>query len=224
MKWTKDVTKTRLVSASESGFFAQEGVGETEDVNPRLNGKEGQKKETPRKASHLPRKNIEPGARLPQLGQQQERMQNRTDDIRRQARLILLHQREPTRQDPRVLHHNVQPLESHGALGKEADGLVVREVELPDFEDARAAGGPLDGPPGRLALFDVPDGEDDFGGVEADEVAGGFEAEAGVAAGDDDGLAGVLFGGVWGHGEELGAEEGEGFLHVMDFFFFEFGR
>ena len=144
-------------------------------------------------------------------------MQNRTDDIRRHARLILLHHLKPTRQDPRVLHHDVQPLQPHRALRKEPDGLVVREVELPDLDDARAAGRLLDGLLRRLALFDVPDGEDDFGGVEADEVAGGFEAEAGVAAGYDDGLVGVFFGGVGGGEEELGAHEGEGALHVGHF-------
>ena len=125
-------------------------------------------------------------------------MQNRTDDIRRHARLVLLHHLKLTRQNPRVLHHDVQPLESHRALGKEPDGLVVREVELPYLDDARAAGRLLNGLFRRLAFFEVPDREDDFGGVEADEVAGGFEAEAGVAAGYDDGLVGVFLGGVLG--------------------------
>lgn len=90
----------------------------------------------------------------------------------------------------------------------------MREVELPYLDDAGAAGGLLDGPFRRVAFFEVPDGEDDFGGVEADEVAGGFEAEAGVAAGYDDGLVGVFFSGVRGCDEELRAHEGEGFLHV----------
>ena len=144
-------------------------------------------------------------------------MQNRTDDIRRHARLVLLHHLKLTRQDPRVLHHDVQPLQSHRALRKEPDRLVVREVELPDLDDARAAGRLLNGPFRRLAFFEVAHGEDDFGGVEADEVAGGFEAEAGVAAGYDDGLVGVFFGGVWGGEDELGAHEGQGALHVGHF-------
>ena len=90
----------------------------------------------------------------------------------------------------------------------------MREIELPDFDDTRSARGSLDGFLGRLALVEVADGEDDFGGVEADKVAGGFEAEAGVAAGDDDGLVGVFFCGVGGYGEELGAHECDGLLHV----------
>ena len=72
----------------------------------------------------------------------------------------------------------------------------------------------LNGFLGRLAIFEVADGEDDFGGVEADKVAGGFETKAGVAAGDDNGLVGVLFCGVGGDGEELGAHECEWGLNV----------
>lgn len=41
-----------------------------------------------------------------------------------------------------------------------------------------------------------------------------FETEAGVAACDDDGLAGILLGGVGGGKEELGAQEGNGGLHA----------
>lgn len=141
-------------------------------------------------------------------------MQNRTDNVRRNTRLIVLRLYKSRRQDPRILHQDVQSLEPLRAPRKVLDGLVVREIELPDFDDAGAAGGLLDGSLGRLALFEGADGEDDFGGVEADEVAGGFEAEAGVAAGDDDGLVGVFFGGVGGDGEELGAHECDGGVHV----------
>ena len=90
----------------------------------------------------------------------------------------------------------------------------MREIELPDFDNTRSARRLLNGFLGRLALFEIADGEDNFGGVEADKVAGGFETEAGVAAGDDDGLVGVFFGGVGGYGEELGAHECDGGLHV----------
>ena len=144
-------------------------------------------------------------------------MQNRTDDIRRHARLILLHHLKLPRQDHPILHNNLQPFQSHRALGKEPDRLVVREIELPDLDDVRPAGRLLDGFFRCLTFFEVPDGEDDFGGVEADEVAGGFEAEAGVAAGYDDGLVGVFLCGVRGGEQELGAHEGEGFLHVGHF-------
>ena len=211
MKWTKDVTKTRLANASESASSQKYENRRQHELNG--TGKKGQK--NPQKASkNSPRQNIEPSPRLPQLGQQQQRMQDRTDDIRRQTRLIPLHHLKLACQNPRILHHNIQPLQAHRALSEKPDRLIVREVELPDLDDARAAGRLLNGPLGRLALFDGPDGEDDFGGVEADEVAGGFEAEAGVAAGHDDGLVGVLFGGVGGRDEELGAHEREGFLHV----------
>lgn len=44
--------------------------------------------------------------------------------------------------------------------------------------------------------MEAADCEDDFGGVEADEVACCFEAEAGVGAGYEDGLTGEGGGGV----------------------------
>ena len=45
-------------------------------------------------------------------------------------------------------------------------------------------------------------------------MAGCFETEAGVAAGDEDGLASVFFGRVGRDGEELGAQKCDGRLHV----------
>ena len=144
-------------------------------------------------------------------------MQNRTDNIRRNRRLILLHPRKIKRHDPCILNQNIQSLQPLRALRKVLDGLIVREIELPHFDDIGAACGLLDGFLSRLAFFEAADGENDFGGVEADEVAGCFEAEAGVAAGDDDGLVGVFLGGVGGDGEELGAHECDGGCHVWHF-------
>ena len=86
----------------------------------------------------------------------------------------------------------------------------MREIKLPDLNDTVTTGGLLDGFLRRFAFGEVADGEDDLGGVEADKVAGCFEAEAGVAARHDDGLAGVFLCGVGWDGEELGAHECEG--------------
>ena len=141
-------------------------------------------------------------------------MQNRAHDIRSNSRLVILHQRKLIRQDARILDQNVESLQPLRTLCEVLDGLVVRQIKQPHLDDARTSGGLLDGLLGGLALFKVADGDDDFGGVEAHKVTGGFETEAGVGAGDDDGLAGVLFGGVGRDGEELGAHECDGRLHV----------
>lgn len=47
-------------------------------------------------------------------------------------------------------------------------------------------------PSGFFAFGEGADGEDDSGGVEDEILAGGFEAEAGVGAGDYDGFAGGI--------------------------------
>ena len=141
-------------------------------------------------------------------------MQNRTDNIRRNTRLIILHHREIKRHDPRIFNQNVKPLQPLRALCKFLDRLIRREIKLPHLDDARPSGGLFDGFFRGLAFFEIADREDDFGGVKTHKVARGFETEAGVAACDDDGLAGVFFGGVGGVEEELGAEEGNGLLNV----------
>ena len=76
-------------------------------------------------------------------------------------------------------------------LGEGLDGGVGREVEFPDIDDGAGfvqAG--FDVGFGLVSLVKIADGQDDFVGVEADEVAGCFETEAVAGAGDDDGLAG----------------------------------
>lgn len=170
--------------------------------------------DTSREAFNVPWQRIEVRRRLPQLWQQQQRMQHRADDIRRDARLVVLHDGKVERHDSRILHQNVQSLQPLRTLREVLDRLIVRQIELPHFGNARPSCGFLDGFLRRLALFEVADGEDNFGGVETHEVAGRFETEAGIAACDDDGLAGVLFGGVRGDGEKLGAQECDGRLHV----------
>ena len=154
------------------------------------------------------------GACLSQLGQQQQRVQNRTDNIRSDARLIILHHREIERHNPRILHENVKSLQPLRTPRKVLDRLIRREIELPHLDDAHTSCRLFDGFFRGFAFFEVADCEDDFGGVETHKVARCFEAEAGVAACDDDGLAGVLFGGVGGLEEELGAQEGNGGLYV----------
>ena len=213
MKWTKEVTNTRLVSGSSQCYFQEQETGDRRQFegNPR----EAVFSSGPIvKSLYIPWQRIKLRPRLPQLRQQQQRMQNRTDNIRRNTRLIILHHGKIKRHDPRILNQDIEPLQPLRTFRKALDGLIVREIELPDFDDARSSRRLLNGFLGRLALFEVADGEDDFGGVEADKVAGGFETEAGVAAGDDDGLVGVFFCGVGGYGEELGAHECDGGLHV----------
>ena len=62
-----------------------------------------------------------------------------------------------------------------------------------------------------MTLFEAADTENDFGGVQTGEVAGGFEAESDVGTGDDDCLAGEGLGGVGKGDEFLGVDEaGEG--------------
>lgn len=77
---------------------------------------------------------------------------------------------------------------------------------MPDFEDVGAVFGSLDFRFGSLAFGERAAGYDYFGGVEADEVAGGFFAQANVGAGYDDGLAGAVGGGDGWMGEELAVD------------------
>ena len=141
-------------------------------------------------------------------------MQDRADNVRSNTRLIILHHREIERHNPRILNKNVKPLQPLRTPRKVFDGLIRREIELPHLDDARPSCRFFDGFFRGLAFFEIADREDDFGGVETYKVARCFETEAGVAACDDDGLAGVLLGGVGGVEEELGAQEGNGGLHV----------
>ena len=141
-------------------------------------------------------------------------MQNRTDNIRRNSRLVILHRGKSERHDARILNQDIKSLQALGALRKVLDRLIVRQIKLPHLDDTRTPRRLLDGSSCLVTFFEIADRKDDFGGVETDKVAGCFEAEAGVAAGDDDGLAGVFLGGVWGDGEPLGADECDGGLHV----------
>ena len=66
-------------------------------------------------------------------------MQNRTDNVRRNTRLIILHHGKIKRHDPRILNQNIKSLQPLRTFRKVLDGLIVREIELPDFDDARSA-------------------------------------------------------------------------------------
>lgn len=166
---------------------------------------------------HEPRHHIEPLRRFPQFRQQQHRQQERTRHVGRHRQLVLLGHLKFLGHQPGIRKQHVQSLQPQRARRELRHGFIGREIERPDFDDvvvffvpaAAAAAGFLDGAFGGEAFVEVADREDEFGGAEAGEVAGGFEAEAGVGTCYDDGLG--VEGGVgdrWGD-EELGVDLGE---------------
>lgn len=156
---------------------------------------------------HEPRHDIEPLRRRPQLGQQQHRQQERTRHVGRHGQFVLLGHLKFLGHQPGVGEQHVQSLQPQRARRELRHGFIRREIERPDFDDVvffapAAAAGFLDGAFGGETFVEVADREDEFGGAEAGEVAGGFEAEAGVGACHDDGLG--VEGGV---GDRRGDEE-----------------
>ena len=76
------------------------------------------------------------------------------------------------------------------------DAVVGGHVQIPYFNDVRAAGALLDGGLRARALGRVAHAEDHAVGVQRHELGGGLEAEPGVGAGDQDGVAGEGGGGL----------------------------
>ncbi len=160
------------------------------------------------------RLNIPPRRRPPQQRQQHNHHQRIRHHIRRNLHLIpLRHARRIQTQQRRIRQHHIQPLQLPlGTATKRAHTLKRTQIQRPDL-DHGVAGlllGQLDVRPGGLAALGAAAGQDDAGGAQADKVAGGFEAEAAVCAGDDDGAAGVGGAGE-GEGAELGLEEVSGY-------------
>lgn len=113
--------------------------------------------------------------------------------------------------NPGVLDHHVQPVQL--PLGAGAEGphaLVGLQVKRPYLHHARsAARGGFDVGLGGLALFGGPHCQNHALGVEAGEVPGGFEPEADVGAGHDDGFG--VVGLFWGReGPPLSSTEKQG--------------
>lgn len=66
---------------------------------------------------------------------------------------------------------------------------------MPHLDHTRPLCALFNGFLGRFAFFETSHREDDLGGMETGEVAGGFETETDVGTGHNDGLAGE--GGLW---------------------------
>ena len=176
----------------------------------------------PRPAGHhrQPRRDPVLLRTLPHLRQQQHRQQERAVHIDLHRRLDAIDLGPARHRDPRIFTDRIDAVQLRRRLRRErADGVVVAEVEVPDLRHAGAPRGPLDGLLRGVAFGERAAGEDYFGGVEPDEVAGGFDAEPRVGAGDDEGLAGAVFWDDWevevevfdeplprkGHGEFAGS-------------------
>lgn len=169
-----------------------------------------------------PRLRVEPGCRPPQRRQQQQGHEKGREDIDRDGTLVPLGQRALGRHHGHrgILHDGVHARQlCVGAATKRPDAGEAAQVQRPHLDDAvavstRAAPASAEGQGafnvglGRLASLGAAAGQDDFGGVETDKVAGGFEAETNVAAGHDDGLAGEVMVGVR-YPAELVVEEGD---------------
>lgn len=163
-----------------------------------------------RRNNSQPRERILPRRRPPQHRQQQKRHQKRRHHIHRHRALVPLGQHASARHNRhrRILHHDVQPVQPLRPLAERLDALEAGQVQRPHLHDVpagtRAA---QDGRFGRFSALGAAAGEDDLGCVEACEVPRGFEADADVGAGYDDGLAGEVVGWI-GEGPELVVEEG----------------
>jgi len=84
------------------------------------------------------------------------------------------------------------------ALGERLNAWVRRHVELPYLNFAIGVdelGTDLDGGFGGEALVDGANAQNKLGDAELSKFKGGFEAEAGVRAGDEDGPVGESCGG-----------------------------
>lgn len=154
--------------------------------------------------NHGPRLHVEPRRRPPQQGQQEQQHEERRDDVDGDGALetaVGLDVRP--RGDPCVLDHHVQAVQLGGrARAKVPDALKAAHVDLPDLDDAalrrrrRRRTGGLNVGAGRLTLVRVAARQDDLGRAETAKVPGGFQAQAHVGPGDDDGLALVVLVGV----------------------------
>ena len=111
------------------------------------------------------------GGALLQLRQHTETQQHRPNDINGYRTLLTINDFKLGRQNPRVLNNGIQPVQRTDPLRESLDGTIVGQVDLPDL-DARSGRAERGGDVGgrSLAFGDGADTQDDFGGVQADEV------------------------------------------------------
>ena len=107
------------------------------------------------------------------------------------------------------MDNHVESLQTLCFLRKLLDGIVVGEVEWPDFNDAW---GFLFGVENFVfcgfAFGSSAAGDYDFGSIEADKVASSLETQTDIGAGDDDSFVGELARGIAGSDKELGIPKG----------------
>jgi hypothetical protein len=92
------------------------------------------------------------------------------------------------RQSARIENHIIQfPIQlTPRTVGERSQTGVVQHIARPDFDAGiEATCAREDGFAGFLAFGQGADGEHDGFGAQLDELQGGFEADAGVGAGDD---------------------------------------
>lgn len=123
------------------------------------------------------------------LGDDEQGEQEGADDVDLEIRLGAIEQLEGLRVHASILEHSVQALQTLCLLGEGLHTGVLGEIDCPHLDHASALGGLLDITLRLLALGKAAAAKNDFGGTQADEVAGCLLSKTGVAAGDDDGLA-----------------------------------
>lgn len=135
--------------------------------------------------------------RFPHLGHHQEDEQKGANDIHRERRLPPVTPFDVRgRREAGIAHEDIDAIQLLSLLRKGFDARKVTKVDKPDIEFGRAVGmRGADGSDGSVAFALVAAGDDDTISLEAGEVASGFEAEANVGAGGDDGSA--CLEGVW---------------------------
>lgn len=163
---------------------------------------------------HEVRRDIEFASCLPQFRKDHERQQEGADDIRRNGGFVVLQNPVRVRGDSSILHDCIQSTQAFGPLRELLHGFITRQVQLPHFDHTGPPGALFNGLLSRLAFFETSHREDDFGGGQTGEMAGGLEAKTDIGTGYDDGLAGE--GGLWDGkaGEELVVEEIEEHGHA----------
>lgn len=145
-----------------------------------------------------------------EFGEEEECEEEGGDDVHGQGAFVVFEDFEFVGCDAGVFNEDVEAGKLGGSFGEGFDGVIAGEVEGPDFDDAvLAAGAFFDGFFGCVSFSDMTDRKDDFSGIEAGEVAGRFETESDIGAGDDDGLAGEGAVGVGKAGDELVIDEFE---------------
>lgn len=91
-------------------------------------------------------------------------------------------------EDSGVQNGKIKSRKRSAPLCELADALIVAHVEVPDFDlGPRSLAGEFDA--GIVTFFLAPDREDQVAQAKFEELAGSFETETDIGAGDDAGLA-----------------------------------